>query len=380
MKRSLLKILRCPSCGAEFKLDDGVRTNEGLLRCPHHHLYPIIDGIPRVYEGALGHFPEVIHNHHLRTTQSGKMPVRFRGTQKSYTNWWTRFPSQRTYASSSRAILLNRTMLLPEDFAGKSILDAGTGNGKFLKHLFEFGAREVVAMDLSRGIEEAFELNSETDECHFIQGNNLEPPFIEQAFDGVISIGVLHHTPDPRRAFQRLASLVKSDGFFSVFLYYQSWRPYDRRVFEFLRELKWLCYREPVRFAVTCLPHPLIVAFCATLYAKEWLINSLKKNSLTHWAGKMVEQMTPPGTYLPGKGWRANVAYNYDGYSTRYLYQISFEEALEWFQEAGYNDLIVSPFPLSITGWQRGRNDSNPLRIRYYQPKHIQKIASVSVD
>ena len=167
---------------------------------------------------------------------------------------------------------------------------------------------------------------------------------------------------------------VRPGGFLSVFLYSQHWRPYDRRRVELFRDLKWLCFSEPTRLAVARLPHPLIVAFCAGLYARGLLITGLRRNRLTRWAAALLEQVTPPGGYLPGEGLRANIVWNYDGYSTRYLYQISLEESLGWFRQAGYNDLTVSPFPLSVTGWRRGTADSEPLRIRLYAPRPIEEI------
>lgn len=40
--------------------------------------------------------------------------------------------------------------LLPTDLAGLSVLDAGCGSGRYLHHVRERGAREVVGVDLSR--------------------------------------------------------------------------------------------------------------------------------------------------------------------------------------------------------------------------------------
>lgn len=383
MVRSFLEVLRCPCCRQAFRLqasvEDAGGVGEGILTCPQGRVYPIAGGIPRIYDGALSDFPIAHPLGVLAGARRSRLASGLKNVQKGYSNWWTRLRNERLYAWDNRAILLNRTLLLPEEFAGKRLLDAGTGNGRFLRHFFEMGAVEVVAMDLSRGVDKARELNPNLDRCHFVQADLLEAPLADESFDGVLSIGVLHHTPDPRKGFHRLATLVRPGGFLSVFLYYQRWRPYDRRGFELLREFKWICFHEPVRLAVARMPHSLVVAFCAAVYAKALLVDRLKSHRLTRWAGTVLEQLTPPGRCLPGEGASSNIAWLYDGYSTRYVYQISLEEVVGWFHRAGYNDLAVSPFPLSITGWRRGTNERDPLRIRFHAPKPSDELESASV-
>ena len=52
-----------------------------------------------------------------------------------------------------------------------------------------------------------------------VQANLYEPPFARESFDFIYSIGVLHHTPDTRTAFARVAATVKPCGKFAVYLY-----------------------------------------------------------------------------------------------------------------------------------------------------------------
>ena len=64
----------------------------------------------------------------------------------------------------------------------------------------EFGA-EVVGIDLSVAVINARKITKDMPKVHIVQTDLFYPPFRKEIFDVVFSWGVLHHTPDPRRAF-----------------------------------------------------------------------------------------------------------------------------------------------------------------------------------
>lgn len=375
MKREFIDYLRCPRDGIQLNLSttDALQDGEiitGQLSCSKGHVYPIVGSIPRIFNGALHQFRSQYHaSANIEKADPDALPAKIRTTQKSYSNWWTRFDKEWIYRWDNKAIFLNRTMLSSDLLRNKVILDAGCGNGRFLSVIREMGAQQVVGMDLGLGVERACEMQKDLDNCNFLQANLLNPPFAEGSFDGAVSIGVLHHTLNPRQGFFRIAKLVRKGGFFSVFLYHHKPRPYDKQVLTILRDLKWLLFHEPIRRMVCCLPHSFIVAFCMGLYGKRLVTNKLNQHLLSRWLGRLLEQITPSAGHRPDEGLWGNVAWNYDSFSTRFLYQISLDEALSWFGEAGYNDLVVSPSPLSITGWRHNEGKSKPLRITYHHPK-----------
>ena len=49
----------------------------------------------------------------------------------------------------------------------------------------------------------AFDNIGRRENVHLVQADIFKPPFREGAFDHAYSIGVLHHTPDTRRASRR---------------------------------------------------------------------------------------------------------------------------------------------------------------------------------
>jgi SAM-dependent methyltransferase len=106
--------------------------------------------------------------------------------------------------------------LTPADFAGKLVLDAGCGYGRYALCAAQYGAR-VVGMDFSAAIYAAQHVTRAPD-MHLVRGDILHPPF-QPAFDMAMSIGVLHHLPNPLEGFVNIAALVKPGGMIVLWLY-----------------------------------------------------------------------------------------------------------------------------------------------------------------
>src|SRR5688572_163481 len=105
-----------------------------------------------------------------------------------------------------------------ESLRGKLVLDAGVGSGRLSEVLLKYGAR-VVGLDLSYAIETARDNLAAYPDCALAQADILSLPLKDAVFDVVMCIGVLHHTPDPKRAFMELARRVRPGGTFGVNLY-----------------------------------------------------------------------------------------------------------------------------------------------------------------
>ncbi len=113
-------------------------------------------------------------------------------------------------------------------FAGKRVLDAGCGLGRWTIGLLRLGCR-VLAVDastaaLERLKEQALILVPEAiseNRLETLQVNLLEPPaaLTTRRFDLVFSFGVLHHTGDTRRSLANLTPLVDTNGVLFLYLY-----------------------------------------------------------------------------------------------------------------------------------------------------------------
>lgn len=105
-------------------------------------------------------------------------------------------------------------------YAGKKVLDIGCGPG-WITTRYARGGAEVTAVDLTpKAVEltkshlEALGLNAEVRE-----GNAETLPLPDDAFDLVVSSGVLHHTPDTRKAFEETFRVLRPGGRAKITLY-----------------------------------------------------------------------------------------------------------------------------------------------------------------
>ncbi len=110
-----------------------------------------------------------------------------------------------------------------EWFKGKACLDGGCGGGRYLVALSRLGASRVEGIDISQEAVDAANARLAsrklTGMAKAQRASVLEIPFPDQSFDYVVSSGVIHHTPDPKKAFQELTRVLKPGGklFLSVY-------------------------------------------------------------------------------------------------------------------------------------------------------------------
>jgi SAM-dependent methyltransferase len=107
---------------------------------------------------------------------------------------------------------------IPQD---ARVLDLGCGTGQMAIFLTN-GRRRVVGADLTRAslalaVDAARRFGAE--QTLFVETDLRSPALGEGRFDVVLSLGVLHHTPDPRAAFGTVARLARPDGVIVIGLY-----------------------------------------------------------------------------------------------------------------------------------------------------------------
>jgi ubiquinone/menaquinone biosynthesis C-methylase UbiE len=143
----------------------------------------------------------------------------------------------------------------PESFAGRLVLDVGTGSGRHAFHAAELGAR-VVAVDLGRSIDVA--RRNLPPEALTVQADAERLPFESGAFDFVMSIGVLHHLPDPKRALRSIVPLARPGGHLHIYLYWVPEQAWHARILRLVTAARKVTVR---------LPHRLLHALCVPLAA-----------------------------------------------------------------------------------------------------------------
>ena len=144
-----------------------------------------------------------------------------RRTKTAYTLQWDRFRVVRP--EEDRATFAFKTGSPPEELAGRRVLDAGCGGGRYVRLVGQAGA-EVVGMDLSDAVSAAREVTADLPNVSLLRGDLLRVPLRAGRFDFIYSLGVLDHTPAPRRAFLNLVPLLRPGGRIAVWVY-PRWRP-----------------------------------------------------------------------------------------------------------------------------------------------------------
>jgi SAM-dependent methyltransferase len=202
MKERLLKYLACPACASELALRepdlDGLEIMAGQLECAGcGREYPIVGGVPRFAN--------------LAEIEEEKA-----ATAAGFGWEWKHFNQHDEKYGEQLLGWLNPVR--PEFFKDKIVLDGGCGKGRHLKLAAEWGARDVVGIDLSDAVETAFEATRAQPNIHVVQGDIFQLP-LRPAFDYAFSLGVLDHLGKPIKGFQSLASKVKPGGHVSAWVY-----------------------------------------------------------------------------------------------------------------------------------------------------------------
>ncbi|EGJ51985.1 methyltransferase domain-containing protein [Desulfocurvibacter africanus] len=241
MLKSMHRYLHCPACKADLALDIFDKTvvgiSAGILTCTAcSTIYPIVDHIPRMVPSYLFDASSFFEAHSLsldRMLRSWPDEVREISkvqvhTQENFGHEWDYYSrlgwTDETGTDASQVAetlhwFREKTLLTPDDTAGRLTLDAGCGNGRFSRAAFDADAI-VISMDLTRAADVAFKNLFEYGRmAQVVQGDILHPPFRPATFDVVFTIGVIQHTGAPLQAAANLAGLVKPSGLFSIRTY-----------------------------------------------------------------------------------------------------------------------------------------------------------------
>jgi SAM-dependent methyltransferase len=209
MKPRLMELLACPLCGAAFELSDAqtdpAKPDEivsGRLKCGGcGATFPVTRGVPRLVPPDLS--------------------VAEEKTATAFGWQWQEFVEMHDLYEAQFLDWIHP--IEPEFFRDKIVLDAGCGIGRHTYYAARYGARDVVAMDLSAAVETAYANTGSMANVHVVQGDINRPPFKRSEtggpFDFVYSIGVLHHMPDPEAGFRSLVTLLRPGGAIFAWVY-----------------------------------------------------------------------------------------------------------------------------------------------------------------
>lgn len=300
MTDTTLDLLQCPGCHARLAKS----THEGkiTLSCQGcRATYPVEKGVPRL-AGA--------------------------GYVETFGRQWNHYDVARD--GEDETTFAVKTGVEARDLAGKLVLDAGCGGGRYARLLGRAGAA-VVGVDLSAAVEKAAAICADLPNVTIVQADLLNLPVAERAFDLVFSIGVLHHSPDPRRAFAQVAARVKPGGRLAVWLYRKNTPPQE-----------WL--NTALRALTTRTPPRLLEPAASALGVLGSVpVVNRSLNKVFNFSGH--------------QDWTLRVCDNFDWYAPKYQSHHTESELLDWFRAEGFDDLTVLPPAKSLSSGGKGLYD-----------------------
>ena len=202
----LADLIRCPGCTG--KLERGASS----IRCEKcGHEFELDGDLPQLF------WPNSWDEHRDDVTER----MREFYEQTPFPNY-DDFDSTASLANKARQ---GRFAKLLDDQIppGALVLECGCGTGQ-LTNFLSVANRHVVGSDLclnSLRLGDEFKRRNGLARAHFVQMNLFQPAFAPGTFDLVVSNGVLHHTSDPRLAFESISRLVKPGGYLLVGLYHR---------------------------------------------------------------------------------------------------------------------------------------------------------------
>jgi len=309
MKERLVDFLVCPDCHQSLQLSVSDREAEEIITGQFHcqqckKNYPIVRGVPRFVSSD-----EYVGNFSLEWTL----------------NRTTQVDSQ-TGRDDSEVTFREKCGFTREDLDSKLVLDVGVGTGRFLEIAHKYGG-EVVGIDLSFAVESAFKNFGHQPKVHIIQADVFHLPFKPEIFDAIYSIGVLHHTPDTKKAFLSTLPFLKQGGKVAIWLYdHYSHLP--------------IIMSRYYRVLTTRMPKKLLYYLCYIAVPYYYL---LKIPFLRH----IFRAILPTA---PWPDWKWRVLDTFDWYSPKYQWWHTDYEVFTWFDQAGLKNIRVLELPVAISG------------------------------
>jgi len=315
VKNRLLKLLCCPKCKADLGIRKSKSVNSeiesGILHCSIcEGEYQIINFIPRFvstdkYVGSFS-FEWKIHKKTQLDSATGK--------------------------TESKVTFIQKTGTKVENLRNKIVLDVGCGMGRFMEVVQPY-AKEVIGIDLSFAVDSAHENLKKFDNVHFIQADVFNLPLKNNTFDYIYSIGVLHHTPDTKKAFMKLPCILKSGGEIAIWVYS------DETGYTRIRNR----FTDFYRIFTTHLPKKLLW-YLSHLAIPFYYCKKISK------VGAFLDLVFPTSNH-PVIEWR--VLDTFDWYSPKYQRKHTRDEVINWFKEAGLKDIELLDFPVAVKGRKR---------------------------
>jgi SAM-dependent methyltransferase len=215
----------------------------------------------------------------------------------------------------------------PEEIKTGLSLEVGCGYGRFVD-VIQRQRGAVIGVDLStHSIDLAQDFVGLKENVHLVQCDLFHLPFPKAHFDRIYSIGVLHHTPNPKEAFKALVPFLNNRGKISIWVYPPEMKTSSDR---------W-------RTATTRMPHNILYGWCIlNQFLFSW-IRSLP-------GGWRFNTLIPGCIPKRGRHFWTRVMSDFDDLSPMYASTHTDQEVEEWFRTSGLQAVKALERSTSVTG------------------------------
>ncbi len=203
MKTNLLTYLYCPNCKSDFRLTNHNNETEiltGKLICENcKETYEIINGVP------------------IFTRFSSNQNHKTKLTANNFAYSWQKF--SRTNKEFYKKQFFDWISPINETFLkGKVVLDAGCGKGHHLLMISPY-VKEAIGVDISDSAFIAYNNTKHLPNIHIIKADLSYLPIKDGLFDYIYSVGVIHHTEEPKKTTHNLYTKAKENSIISLWVY-----------------------------------------------------------------------------------------------------------------------------------------------------------------
>ena len=352
----MLDLLACPDCKEPLTEEEssavwvGSSLEEGVLVCASCSArYPVRRGIPRfASHDRAGSDVPIDTGEHFRTEFTAFPPGALDADPPELVEYHflTRTGIDMKVYDAMPGDLFRTEMAEDERFdaddsliAGKAVLDAGCGLGRFTRAAAG-RAELVIGLDIGDHVDAASAACADLPNVEFVQGSVLALPFLSGSFDYGFSIGVLHHTPDPKRGVKEIAGCIRPGGHLSVWVYPKSyWNGLIRGM-----------TGRAVHAVLTRMPPRTAWWICArVLYPLGRLQMRVARRRWTKVLFAPLFLVSVPRH--PRREVMITTIFDY--YGPKIISTHTYEEVESWFRDADLGDLRRLPLPTAWIGRKR---------------------------
>jgi SAM-dependent methyltransferase len=255
--------------------------------------------------------------------ESGKSNQLRDQTISDFGHQWTTYTTNDGFYGSVELLKdILHPFIKPDEIHHLSVAEIGSGSGRIVRMLSMAGALDITAIEPSEAIQvlrENTEGLSAKVTCVHATGEGIGEL---GPFDLVVSIGVLHHIPDPAPVISAAFKSLKSDGKMLIWLYGAE------------GNLLYLLLLTPLRWLVRALPRFVVPILTWILYLPLWMYIQLCRLlplPLNDYMTNVIGKMSPDKQRLV----------IYDQLNPAYAKYYTRTEAEQLLQRAGFKNVMA---------------------------------------